>query len=80
MPRSNNKHHKNTNPIVNRQDDDFTHRAHQRKNKKHSINFTLYEAHTNHCINLRGQKPKGRKNLTLKPEKRRLQTQEVSKK
>ena len=45
-----------------------------------STNLTLYEAHTNHWTNLIRQKPKGRKNSTLKTEKRRTQTQQVKKK
>ena len=32
----------------------------------------LYESYTNHWTNLKGQKPKGRKNSTLKPGKRDL--------
>ena len=44
-------------------------------NKKFSANPNLYKAYTNHWTNLRGQKPKGRKNSTLKPGKRRPQTQ-----
>ena len=44
-----------------------------------STNLTLYEAHTNHWTNLIRQKPKGRKNSTLKTEKRRTQTQRVKK-
>ena len=45
--------------------------------QKLSTNLTLYEAHTNHWTKLRGRKPKGRKHSTLKPGKRRPQTQSV---
>jgi len=34
--------------------------------QKLSTNLTLYESHTNHWTNLRGQKPKGRKNRYTK--------------
>ena len=58
--------------------------AHQRKSKKKkknlklNINLILYKADTNHYTNLGGVgrvKPKGRKNSTLEPGKRRPQTQ-----
>ena len=48
--------------------------------QKLSTNLTLCEADTNHGPTLGGQKPKGRKNSTLKPGKRRPQTQQVKKK
>ena len=38
--------------------------------QKFSTNLTLYEATQTTGPTLGGQKPKGRKNLTLKPEKR----------
>jgi len=50
--------------------------AYQRKNKqKLSKNLTLYEAYTNHWTSLRRAEIKGRKNSTLKPGKKRSQTQ-----
>ena len=52
--------------------------AHQRKNKqKLSTNLTLYVSYTNHWTNLRRAEPKGRKNSTLKPGKRRTQTHKL---
>ena len=44
-------------------------------NKKLSTNLTLYEATQTTGPTLGGQKPKGRKDSTLKPGKRRPQTQ-----
>ena len=54
--------------------------AQQRKNKqtnkqKLSTNLTLYKLAQTPGPNLGGQKPKGRKNSTLKPGERRTQTQ-----
>jgi len=40
-----------------------------------STNLTLKEAYKNHWTNLRGKKPKGRKNSTLKPGRNISQTQ-----
>ena len=76
-PHPSDKQNKNTNPIINRQDYHLTQLCspEEKQKKKLSINLTLYEAYTNRCTNLRGQKPKGRKNSTLKPGKRRPQTQ-----
>ena len=70
MPHLNNKQSKNTNPVISRQDYYFTQpcpseEKHINKQKL-STNLNLYEAYTNHWTNLRGQKPKGRKNSTLK--------------
>ena len=45
------------------------------KQKKLSTNLTLYEVTQTTGPNLGGQKPKGRKNSTLKPGKRSPQTQ-----
>ena len=62
--------------------------AHQRENKtkkqqqqqkKLSTNLTLYKAYTNQCTNLGGQKPKGRKNSTLKPGKGDLKHNKLKK-
>ena len=88
MPHLTNKLNKNTNPIISRQDYHLTQpcpsEEKQTNKQKLSINLTLYKAYTNHWTNLRGQKPKGRKNstffkeriqLSLKPGKRRPQTQ-----
>ena len=82
MPHLNNKQNKNTNPIISRQDYHLTQpcpsEEKQTNKQKLSTHFTLYKAYTNHWT-LGGQKPKGRKNSTLKPGKRRPQTQKVKK-
>ena len=50
-------------------------RGETNKQTKIQQNLTLFKTYTNHWTNSRGQKPKGRKNSTLKPGKRRPQTQ-----
>ena len=78
-PHLNNKQNKNTNVIISRQDNHLTQFAHQRKNKqinKKSPKLSPYMKLTQTTgSTLGGQKPKGRKHSTLKPGKRRLQTQ-----
>ena len=76
MPHLNNKQNKNTNPIIIRQDC----LSEGKKKKKNSAQISAYTKLTQ--INgpiLEGQKPKERKNSTLKSGKRRSQTQEVKK-
>ena len=59
--------------------------AHQRKNKqtktqhKSHKNSAQNSAYTNHWTNLRGQKPKGRNNSTLKPGKGNLKHNNLKK-
>ena len=83
MPHLSNKQNKNTYPVINRQDCPLTQpcpsEEKQTNNQKLSTNLTLYETYTNHWTNLRRAETKGRKNLTLKPGRRRPQTQEVKK-
>ena len=72
-------------PIFSRQDYHLTHLAHQRKNKQTKTQHKLYSKLTQTTRpTLGGQKPRGRKNsnffkeriqLSLKPGKRRPQTQ-----
>ena len=45
------------------------------KKQKLSTNLTLYEAYINHWINLKWQKPEGKKDSTLKAGKKRPQIQ-----
>ena len=83
MPHLNNKENKNTIPIVIRQEDHlaqpFPSEEKQANKQKFSTNVTLYKANTTTGPTLGGQRPKGRKTffkeLSLKPVKRRLQTQ-----
>ena len=90
-PHLNNKQSKNTNPIISRRAYHLTQpclsEEKQTNKQKLSTNLTLYEAHTNHWTNLRRAETK-RKNsiffkerfqLSLKPGKRRSQTQQVKK-
>ena len=81
MPHLNNKQTKNTNPIISRQDYHLTQPSHQRKNKqtnKNSAPISPYSKLTQTTgPNLGGPKPKGRKNSTLNPGKRRPQTQPI---
>ena len=82
MPHLNNKQKKNTNQIISRQDYHLTQpcpseekQTNNNKKKKLSTNLTLYKAYTNAGPNLGRQKAKERKNSTLKPGKRKHQTQ-----
>jgi len=82
MPHLNNKQNKNTNPTISRQDYHLTQPCHQRNNKQiNNNNKNLAQISSYRKLTkttgpiLGGQKPKGRKNLTLKPGKRRPQTQ-----
>ena len=78
MPHLNNKQNKNTNPIISRQDNHLiqTCPSEEKQTNKHSAQISPYKklAQTTGQT-LGGQKPKGRKSSTLKPEKRRRQTQ-----
>jgi len=74
----NNKQNKNTNPIFSRQDYHLIQPCPLEKNKqtKNSAQIPPYTKLTQTTgPTLAGQKPKGRKNSTLKPGKRRLETQ-----
>ena len=92
MPHLNNKQNKNTNPIISRQDYHLTQPcpSGEKQTNKNSAQISPYRklSQTIGPI-LGGQKPKGRKNstffkeriqLSLKPGKRRPQTQSVLKK
>jgi len=76
----NSKQDKNTNSIISTQ---HRHAHLGARGTTHLIpaeskqNVVLHRAYTKYCTSLthRGQKLKGRRNLTLKPEKRRTQTQ-----
>jgi len=76
MPHPNNKQNKNTNPIISRQDYHLTQPcpSEDHHHQQNSTNLTLYEVYTNHCTNIRRAETK-RKYSTLKPGKRRSQTQ-----
>ena len=79
LPHLNNKPNKNTNTIISRRITTSLSLAHQRKIKqtnKNSAQISPYMKLTQTTgPTLGGQKPKGRKNSTLKPGKRRPQTQ-----
>ena len=79
MPHLNNKQNKNTNRIISRQDYQLTQPCpseEKQTNKQNlSTNLTLYKAYTTTGPIWGGQKPKGRKNSTLKPGKMRPLTQ-----
>ena len=77
MPRVNNKQNKNTNPIISRQDYQLTQPCpSEEKQQKNSVQISPYMKLTwNKGPTLGAQKPKWRKNSTLKPGKRRSQTQ-----
>ena len=86
MPHLNNKQNKNTNPIIRRQDYHLTQPCpseekqtnNNNNNKKHSTQISPYKKLTQTTgPTLGGQKPKGRKNSTLKAGKRRPQTQKI---
>ena len=77
---SKDKQNRNTNPIISTQDYHLTKPCpSEEKTKtknKNSAQFSPYMKLTQTTgPTLGGQKPKGRKNSTLKPGKRRLQTQ-----
>ena len=78
MPHLNNKQNKNTNPIISRQDYYPTHPwpSEEKQTNKNSAPISSYMKFTQTAgPTLGGQKPKRRKNSTLKPGKRRPQTQ-----
>ena len=77
-PHLNNKQNKNTNPIISRKDYHLPQPcpSEEKQTNKNSAQISPYMKLTETPgPNLGGQKPKGRKNSTLKPQKRRLQTQ-----
>ena len=76
MPHLNNKPNKNTNPIIGRQDYHLTQPCpSEEKQTKTQHKSHLYTKLTQTTgPNLQGQKPKRRKNSTLKLGKRRPQT------
>ena len=72
----NNKQNKNTNPIISRQDYHLTQPcpSEEKQTNKNSAQISPYMKLTQTTgPTLGGQKPKGRKNSTLKPGKRRPQ-------
>ena len=74
---------KNKNPIISRQNYHLTQLcpSEEKQTNKNSAQFSPCTKLTQTAgPSLGGQKPKGRKNSTLKPGKRRSQTQEVKKK
>ena len=77
MPSLNNKQNKNTNSITSRQNyhliEPFPSEEKQTKNSAQISPYTKLTQTTGPILG--GQKPKGRKNSTLKPRKRRPQTQ-----
>jgi len=88
MPHLNNKQNKNTNPIISRQEYHLPQpcpsKEKQTNKQQLSTNLTLCKAYTNHCTNLRRAETIRKKNstffkeriqLSLKPWKRRPQTQ-----
>ena len=73
---------KSTNPIISKQHYQLTQPFPSEENQtnKNSAQISAYMKLTQTTgPNLRGQKPKGRKNSTLKPGKRRPQTLKVKK-
>ena len=78
MPHLNNKQNRNTTPIISRQDDHLTQPcpSEEKQPNKSSAQISPYMKLTQSTgPTLGGQELKGRKNSTLKPGKRRLQTQ-----
>ena len=72
------KQNKNTNPIISRQDYHLTQLcpSEEKQTNKNSAQISPYRKLTQTTGQiLRGQKPTGRKNSTLKPQKRRPQIQ-----
>ena len=82
----NNKQNKNTNPIISRQDYHLTQpcpseEKQSKQTNKNSAQISPYTKLTQTTgPTLVGQKPKGRKNSTFKPGKRRPQTVSLKKK
>jgi len=77
FPPLNNEQSKNTNPIISRQDHHLTQPcpSEEKQTNKNSAQVSPYRKLTQTTEpTLGGQKPKGRKNSTLKPRKRRPQT------
>ena len=77
-PHLNKKQNKNTNPIISRQDYHLTQPcpSEEKQTNKNSAQISPYLKLTQTTgPTLGGQKPKGGKNSTLKPGKRRLQAQ-----
>ena len=79
-PHLNNKQNKNRNQIISRQDYHLTQpcpsegkQTNKQKNSAQTSPYTKLAQTTGPTLG--GQKPKGRKNSTLKPGKRRPQTQ-----
>ena len=71
-----NKKKKNKNPVINRQDYHLTQPCPQEEKHKNSAQISPYMKLTQTTGPTLGErKPKGKKNLTLKPGKRRPQTQ-----
>ena len=82
MPHLNNKQNKNINPIISRQDHHITQPcpSEEKQTNKNSAQISPFMKLTQTTgPTLGGQKPKGRKNPTLKPGKRRPQTQLIKK-
>ena len=78
MPHLNKKQNKNTNPIISRQDDHLIQPcpSEEKQTNKNLAEISPYMKLTQTTGPvLGGHKPKGRKNSTLKPAKRRLQIQ-----
>ena len=78
MSHLNNKQNKNTNPVISRQDYHLTQPcpSEEKQTNKNSTQILSYRKLIQTTRpTLGGQKPKGRKNSTLKPGKRRPQTQ-----
>jgi len=78
MSHLNNEQNRNTNPIISRQDYHFTQPcpSEEKQTNKNSAQISSSTKLTQAIgPNLGSKKPKGRKNSTLKPWKRRPQTQ-----
>jgi len=81
MPYLNNKQNKNTNPITSRQDYHLIQPCPSKEKQANKQTKTQHKSHPLRSLHkttepaLGGQKPKGRKNSTLKPGKWRPQTQ-----
>ena len=83
MPHLNNKQNKHANPIISRQDYHLTHPfpSEEKQTNKNSVQISPYMKLTQTTgPTLRGQKQKGRTNLTLKPGKRDLKHNKLKKK
>jgi len=78
MPHLNNQQNENINPIISRQDYHLIQPSplEEKQTNKNSAQISLYKKLTQTIGSTLGrQKPKGRKNSTLKPGKRRPQAQ-----